>query len=147
MSGPKKIIRGLFPKLGVTDFKVTSDKTPAYNCIAWAAGSDSRFWWPSTDAYWPPQVPQVESLAAFEHAFAGLGYVKCDDGTHKIGIEKIAIYADSAGKPKHAARQLKSGSWTSKLGPYHDIEHKTPYGIEGAQYGQIAVFMERPMPD
>lgn len=68
------------------------------------------------------------------------------------GFEKIAIYAKNvAGKfePKHAARQLDNGCWTSKLGQADDIEHLTADCITGgstagSDYGQVVRIMKRP---
>jgi hypothetical protein len=94
--------------------------------------------------YWPPSVQRVESLAAFEAAFSSVGYTKCNDGQLRPGFEKVAVYVDAAGKPTHAARQLDSGAWTSKLGEAHDIQHRTQSGLEGATYGHVALYMERP---
>ena len=48
-----------------------------------------------------------------------------EDGPLQDGYEKIAIYALD-GEPTHAARQLDTGRWTSKLGKHEDIEHDTP---------------------
>lgn len=144
MATPKKVIREKFPNLGVTDFKVTSPDTPAYNCIAWAAGNDTRFWWPAHDGFWPEGIPREESLDAFKAAFAALAYQPCADGAFDALLEKVAIYVDAGGKPTHAARQLESGRWTSKLGQFHDIEHKTTHGVEGAVYGKVGLYMSRP---
>jgi hypothetical protein len=55
---------------------------------------------------------------------------------------KIAVYADGA-TPTHAARQLSSGWWTSKLGPSLDIEHATPEAVAGGVYGVVAVILSR----
>ena len=60
----------------------------------------------------------------------------------RTGSKKIAIY-QSGGLPTHAARQLPDGQWTSKLGRNIDISHTLP-GLEGPEYGQVAVFMRRP---
>lgn len=146
MASPKKLIRGRFPKLGIADFKLTSPETDDYNCIGWAAGVNHQFWWPSDDYYWPSEAPRVESIEAFIAAFATVGYVRSADATLKEGFEKIAIYVGSSGKPTHAARLLADGRWTSKLGPYKDISHRTLFGLEGGEYGTVSVFMERALP-
>jgi hypothetical protein len=44
---------------------------------------------------------------------------------------------------RHAARQLTDGTWTSKLGREIDITHTLP-GLEGGEYGRIAMYMRRP---
>lgn len=50
-------IETVFPKLSGTSYKKTSDDTERYNCLAWAAGDDDR-WWESghpfdVGYYWP----------------------------------------------------------------------------------------------
>jgi hypothetical protein len=65
-------------------------------------------------------------------------------GELESGFEKIALFA-SDGVPKHAARQLESGRWTSKLGTREDIEHAL-HDLEGAIYGSVALVMKRPLP-
>jgi len=43
----------------------------------------------------------------------------------------------------HAARQLSSGQWTSKLGRSEGIEHDTPDDVAGGFYGEVVQFMKR----
>ncbi len=76
-------------------------------------------------------------------AFRGLGYEECQDGTFKVGFQKIAIYAKLDNRPTHAARQLANGRWTSKLGPLEDITHDNPEDISGPEYGDPVMFMRR----
>jgi|ERR1035437_4944361 hypothetical protein len=137
-------IKAELPSLVADGFEITSPIDIRYNCIAWAAGDTDRFWWPSVGSghFWPPQAPQAVSLDAFIAAFGSLGFSPCENGVHQDGTEKIVIYAGTAG-PTHAARQLPSGEWTSKLGRAHDIRHSTPEGVCGSLYGDIAVFMAR----
>lgn len=132
-----------FPNL--VDYDITSEPTPDYNCIAWAAGETERVWWPhrdSNDGYWPEGVPRSTSLKAFEAAYATLGYVRCDAPILEDGVEKVAIFA-SAGKCTHAALQLPNGRWTSKMGADHDIEHELTQ-MSGGFYGNIVRYMKRP---
>jgi hypothetical protein len=46
----------------------------------------------------------------------------------------------------HAARQLPSGKWTSKLGKGEDIEHDSPYDVGGGVYGEVMQVMKRAVP-
>lgn len=135
-------IERAFPRLEAEGFRRTSQHTPEYNCIAWAAGDDDRWWWPSPESYWPPGVPEEATLECFVLAFATRGYEPCADGALEPGVEKVALYADEAGVPTHAARQLPTGRWTSKLGTEVDIEHTLP-GLEGPVYGKVAAFLRR----
>jgi hypothetical protein len=72
-----------------------------------------------------------------------VGYTVGGDESLEPGIEKVALFADAAGFPKHASRQLSSGLWTSKLGESEDIEHELR-ALEGELYGTVAVFLKRP---
>ncbi len=52
MSGP---LERLFPGLAASAYRVTSPRTPDYNCIAYAAGDEERWWEPDEeqDHFWP----------------------------------------------------------------------------------------------
>ena len=134
----------IFPALVKSHFRLTSPATRLYNCIAWAAEDDERWWWPDVegDYYWPPTVPRAETLEAFKLAYTELGYQECASPDHEIGWQKVAIFVDTLGKPTHAARQLSSGTWTSKCGRLEDIEHDLE-GVEGDSYGRAVCFMRR----
>lgn len=150
MSGERPraaLIEHHFPDIVDWGYVVTSEITVDYNCIAWAAGDDTRLWWPSPEegsAFWPPGAPRVLSLDAFAAAYATLGYVACEDEEHEVGFEKIALFADASGEPTHAARQLGAAGWTSKVGRLHDIRHPLR-ALEGASYGRVVRIMKRPI--
>ncbi len=133
-----------FPKLQEADREITSESTHEYNCIAWAAGDTDRWWWPDEmgTAYWPPGAPRQRTMLAFALAYGTLGYVPCDDGGLEVGCEKIVLYQDADG-PTHAARQLPDGRWTSKLGNFEDIAHRTPECLEGPCYGRVFQYLKR----
>ena len=48
------------------------------------------------------------------------------------------------GLPNHAARQLGSGMWTSKIGALADIQHKLQ-GLTGERYGKVGQVLRRPL--
>jgi hypothetical protein len=83
-----------------------------------------------------------DDLSAFVAAFGALGYEPCADGALEDGFEKIALYRSPSGI-QHAARQLNTGRWTSKLGGLEDIEHDSPAELEGAEYGRVAQYLRR----
>lgn len=142
----KQVIEKNFPSLAKSGYSITSPETRKYNCIAWAAEDTERWWWPdplNTD-FWPPKIPRTEDIKAFIEAFKLLGYAICNNHKYENGFEKIAIYAHSDGTPTHAAKQLESGNWTSKLGPQEDIEHTNPDVIASTVYGSVVVIMKRP---
>lgn len=132
-----------FPGLATAGYRVTSPATVEYNCIAWAASRKDRWWWPSPDGYWPSGVPSVPTVQAFAAAYGTLGYIRCATDNFEIDYEKVCIFAHPNGTPTHAARQLDNGRWTSKLGRNVDIEHATPQGLSGRDYGQPVLFMQR----
>jgi len=136
-----------FPNLQPNTWRETSSETRTYNCIAWAAGDSTRWWWPDAMAqrYWPKGLPRIATLDNFIKAYESVGFQCCDDDSLEPGFEKIAIYVNSAGQPRHAARQLSNGKWTSKLGELVDIEHETPLSVISAGYGNPVRFMKRPL--
>lgn len=139
-----------FPKLRRDRYTVTSRPTYDYNCIAYAAGCLDEWWWPvvGNGVVWPDNIPQEETIACFADAYRAIGYVECADATLIEGVEKVVLYADADGYPTHAARQLESGRWTSKLGEWEDIEHASPEDLEdendqGLGYGKVVLVMQR----
>ncbi len=141
----KQKIEEFFPKLFEVGYSITSPETPNYNCIAWSAGDNESWWWPDSQEiyYWPPEVERKETIDAFIKVYEILGYEVCKDGELEEGFDKIAIYINEKDKPTHAARQLNSGAWTSKLGISEDITHFTLDDLMGSIYGSVAVFMKR----
>ena len=75
--------------------------------------------------------------------YESLKYERCDSLAHEPGFEKIVIYGNQV-EYEHAARQLPDGTWTSKLGPGIDINHKTAECLAGGLYGAPIVFLKRP---
>jgi len=84
------------------------------------------------------------TLNAFIAVFETVGYTIAADTDESLepGIEKVALFADAGGIPKHAARQLLTGLWTSKLGESEDIEHELR-ALEGEHYGAVVMFLKR----
>jgi hypothetical protein len=136
----------LFPGLRGQPYQITSPGDSNYNCIALEVGDTSKWWWPdlAEEDAWPTGVARVETVSAFQAAFATLGYVVCDHDLFEVGYEKIALFA-LLGIPKHASRQLQTGRWTSKLGEREDIEHAL-HDLTGMIYGSVALVMKRRLP-
>ena len=136
----------MLPGLNRGEYWVTSPESTRYNCIAWAAGDDTDWWWPDpdTDSYWPAAAPFEETLASFRAVFESLGYRECATADLEPGFEKVAIFTKD-GLPKHAARQLPNGHWTSKLGEWQDIEHQhlNAVGSNASIYGNVALLLRR----
>lgn len=142
-----------------SEFVITSPESPNYNCIAWTANEDIRWWWPDPFGiyYWPAGVERINTVECFIHAYRTLGYEVCENQNIEEGFEKIALYADNYGVPQHAARQINESKWTSKLGNSFDIEH--PFIEEWTEiicmpdfvwynlrkYGRVKTFLKRPV--
>ncbi len=146
-----------FPGIRPQDFDYRkdckSDRDPRYNCIAWAVGKTDNFWWPQNlpGYFWPPGLPKEplnqETIDNFIKAFKTEGYRRCRNGKFHRKYEKIALYVSADRRPKHAARLLASGIWTSKLGNWEDIEHRTLQCVEGGEYGRVVMFFKRKLPE
>jgi len=139
------------PHLTDDTCEVTSMPSRQYNCIAWAAGNDGYNWWPDPMGVgrWPSGAPRVVTMEAFVKAYETLGYKLCYDNSLEPGLQKVAIYGktnpvDGTTIPTHAALQLESGEWSSKLGPFEDVRHKTLDDVNGPAYGRAFYFMSRP---
>jgi hypothetical protein len=134
-----------FPNLAATGYQITSPTTPSYNCFAWAAGEDQR-WWnplePENPYYWVDGVPAELTISAFIQAYGTLGYKPCEDPSFEASCEKIALYATPDGEVTHATRQLRTGKWTSKLGRWEDIEHELE-GLVCEMYGSVQQILKR----
>jgi hypothetical protein len=138
-----------FKALVSAGYRVTSEWTTAYNCIAYAAGDTSRKWdctpVPIPGYYWPPEAKTGDYIDALESAFEVIGFTQCDNGDLEDGYEKVALYVDSNGKWTHAAKQLPDGNWSSKLGNAEDIAHRSPHCFGGSDYEDVMRFMRRPL--
>lgn len=128
-------LRNPFPKLTAVLEKKTSEPTEAYNCIAWAFKDNQRKWWPSRWAFWPIDYEGKTELEAFEDWFVADGWEETSDSLVEEGYEKIALYTLD-GEPKHAARLLPNGLWTSKLGSSLDLSHGFA-DLDGPAYGSV----------
>lgn len=135
------------PNLTDTICQIKSPFDRNYNCIAFAAGDPTKWWWPDEDGYWPQGVPRLLTFEAFVMAFSTLGFMPCANGDLEFGYEKIALYGRDRGDghliPTHAAIQLPDGRWTSKLGQCEDVEHDTLWAVNGPDYGAAVRFLMR----
>ena len=136
-----------YPNLALTEYTVTSPKSQEYNCFAWAAGDQERWWQPTLEDqfYWVQGLPMEETLSAYIQAYQTLGFMICDSAELEAEFEKIALYVDDGGIPVHAAKQLSTGKWSSKLGSLEDIEHELE-GLTGERYGNVGQILRRSKP-
>lgn len=141
ISEARAILNPKFPKLTDHNFSITSPCDPTYNCIAWAAGDQIKWWWPGSQAAFWPVRDQSLSIVAFREVFSQLGYVQTTSHDNADRFERIVIYTKD-GIPTHAARQTADGAWTSKLGQAWDIAHKFD-ALNDGEYGLPTLIMER----
>ncbi len=145
---PASDIEREFPALRGSDYQITSPKTSDYNCFAWALHTNDEWYSPVSIAgyYWPPNLSRNAEMTTMLNLFHQEGgFEPCEDGSFEEGFEKIALYFCD-GIVTHAARQLSSGRWTSKLGSMEDIEHSLEMleGDSRTGYGKIARYLKRP---
>ena len=133
------------PLLAAEGYQITSEPNAEYNCIAYVVGETGRWWSHMADAdyYWPEHASPTPQLQSLIEVFAGLGYELCEDAGNEAGFSKVALYADSEGDWTHAAVQLNDGRWSSKLGSYEDISHRTPQSLDSDLYGVVNCYMRR----
>ncbi len=135
-----------FPGLKSTKYRIASPVNFNNNCLGWALGDTNRWWEKGRGCYWPDEDIPDDAVEGWITVFEFSGYRKTDTSELEPGFEKVAICA-KAGEPTHAARQMSSGRWTSKLGWGHDIEHDTLKSLEGLAYGTVAEILKRERKD
>jgi hypothetical protein len=147
MSSQLKHLEEIFANLASAGYSPKSEKSTVYNCIAYAAGDETRKWegFRELGYHWPEGAQEGHSLDALISAFQQLGYTICDTEGLDPGFEKVALFVDNDGLWTHAAKQCADGKWTSKLGNLEDIIHRTPQAVAGpgGAYGEVACFMKR----
>ena len=131
------------PNSFVEPLAVTSLATGNYTCIAWALEDTTHFYWtgPEYFFYWESDLLREETMDAFVQLFKKYGYEICENALKERGFTKIALFAKD-NIPTHAARQLPSGLWTSKLGILEDARH-TLFAISDGLYGSVALILKR----
>jgi len=135
----------VFPNLNRDEYAFTSDEDENYNCIAWALNDTHHYWWhtPRYGCYWPPGVPRENSLPVIRQIFEIFGYRACEDRAYEVGFEKVAIFEHPEFGVEHVARQLQGGAWTSKIGEWENIQHRTLAAVECEDYGSPVLIMKR----
>ena len=130
-----------FPLLAAEGYEITSEPTRRYNCIGYAAG-DTSSWWTYFAGYRWPNATRTPFIQSLIELFEGLQFERCEDAGLEVGFQKVALYAKGVFW-KHAAVQLPSGEWSSKLGRKEDIKHRTPDSLNSVSYGSVYCIMRR----
>ena len=139
-----------YPNLVKRGYQKTSEEDANYNCIGWALGYSDQWWEPGKNESWHvwPNDDPDQDFSNYVAAAKSEGFVECTSDAVESGFEKIALYIAQNGTGSHAARQLPSGKWTSKMGENEDIEHNTLDALEGARgyigYWKVKQLMKRP---
>jgi len=141
----RNMIEKLFPHLKPFEYEVRSEKDYKYNCFAFTLNDTKHNWDPNpyADKYWPEGMAREPALEAVIAMYQSFGYVRCSNWDIEPGFQKIALYVKE-GQPRHAAKQLPSGRWVSKLGYHVDFEHPLE-PLNGGFYGDIQYILKRPV--
>lgn len=144
-----------FPRLTPDLYEVVDDETDVYNCIAYAAGDTTRWWWPDPfGVYYWPLSKREQTVECFIEMFESLDYSKCRCSLKRRSLVKIALYYDpvgcaslriTAGSPTHAAIQQNNGTWRSKLGDWELIEHRTLKSLNGTDPTGVRISYGEPV--
>lgn len=143
----------IFPDLAKdANFKILSDCTDTYNCIAWAMGYDDRW----VDVYaapghwWPSGVVKNLTLNALIAAFEAEGFTLSDNCMPEAGYSKVVLYKKATSEEwTHAARIITADIEYSKFGSAwdgqhsHNVLYNTSSGQEHQSYGVAYAYMKR----
>lgn len=139
------IIEAWCPRLKGTDWRITSRPAKRYNCIAWAAGDTQKRWDLGKGNHWPRGVEPKYRFACLVQAYIAVGFSVCstaEGNEFDDAFETVVLY-ERSGAWEHAAKLLRNGMWSSKLGDFEDIEHPTPEAVGGTDYGEPLIYMRR----
>lgn len=149
----RSLLANVFPDLAKdANFKILSECTDVYNCIAWAMGYTDRWvdhfvgaghWWPNDVA----RNTDPETLIA---AFKAEGFEISDNFLFEEGYSKVVLYKKKDREEwTHAARVVTSDIEYSKFGRAwdgqhsHDVLYRTGIGKEQQSYGVAYAYMKR----
>lgn len=149
----RHLLSNVFPDL-VNDknFKILSECTDVYNCIAWAMGYTDRWFDPYIGAghWWPAGVERNAKPETLVAAFQAEGFEMSDNYNVEEGYAKVVLYKKKDGDEwTHAARIVTSDIEYSKFGRAWDGQHshnvlcRTGLGKEPQSYGIAYAYMKR----
>jgi hypothetical protein len=131
----------MFPRLRAGEFRIVGPSSHDYNSFAFAAHDVSRWWYPHPVYYWPIES-LTEDPATFRAAYEAVGFQVTEHPALEAGWERVALYISSHSVVAHAARQMRDGTWISKLGAAELIQHVLG-ALEGDLYGVPSMFLKR----
>lgn len=102
---PAADLENIFPNLRNDGYAITSPINVDYNCIAFAAVDDTRWWDPfDPDGYWPVGVPRDDTVDGLATLYESMGFERCPDDAVEPGFDKVALYGTATGSFTHVAR-------------------------------------------
>lgn len=142
----RQTLAAAFPRLARESFEIVGEPTSGYNCIAYAAGDNERWWDYAETRYWPDYATRTDRMESLIEVFTGLGFQRCRGNSLEGGYVKVALYEEQ-GVWKHAALQTPTGLWRSKMGEGPLIEHRRPESLADGMYGNPTIHMRRRVPE
>ena len=136
---------------GFNNCEIVGRPTHRYNCIAWAFGDNTRWWWPAYGAFWPEEClvedensySGIDEVKSFEKLFEYIGAEETTNDKPEKGYVKLAVYK-GARNYKHMARLLPDGQWTSKMGDCAKVVNRYPEDLAGGVYGNVSKIIKIP---
>lgn len=116
----------IFPDLkDDVNFRILSDCTPIYNCIAWAMGYEDR--WVDIEQkpghWWPDGVQRDLNPESLIEAFKAEGFELTSDFMPEDEYLKVVLYKNKHEEWTHAARIVSAEIEHSKFGAMWDGQH------------------------
>lgn len=143
----------VFPDLAAdTNFKILSECTNNYNCIAWAMGYTDRWvdHFIGAGHWWPNGVQRDTKPETLIAAFKAEGFEMSENAIVEEGYSKVVLYKKATSEEwTHAARIVSNEIEYSKFGPAWDGQHShnvlcnTGIGQERQSYGIAFAYMKR----
>ena len=143
----------VFPDLARdVNFKILSECSFLYNCIAWAMGYSDRWVdpYPGPGHWWPDGVIRSITPEALISAFKAEGFELSDNCLPEEGYSKVVLYKKKTAEEwTHATRIVTNDIEYSKFGPAwdgqhsHDVLCNTAIGQEHQSYGIAYAYMKR----
>ena len=143
--GFRKVLIEIFGNALKSDpnFKLTSQPTYRYNCIAFAMGMSDR-WVDVANLpwHWWPPVQKDDTINSLIAAFEYFGFEKCgmDDNIDEK-YDKVVLYGKD-NQWQHAAKVVAPNVYHSKFGESFDGTHSSG-NVLSVKYGDPYVVMRR----
>lgn len=132
------------------NFKILSEQTNRYNCIAWAMGYTDR--WVDhlkiVGHWWPSGVIRSQTSKALIDAFKAVGFIMADDYNPEINFRKVILYKNfETDTWTHASLVVTDKIEHSKFGPQWNGQHSHSVlnSDTDQSYGQSFAYMKRPL--